>query len=38
MAARKVACFERGVLFVLGYYFVIYIFFLSVNLLSSLSL
>lgn len=27
MAAREVACFERGVLFVLGYYFVIYIFF-----------
>lgn len=38
MAAREVACFERGVLFVLGYYFVIYIVFLSVNLLSSLSL
>lgn len=40
MAAREVAWFELGVLFVLGYYFVIDIFFFSlfVNLLSSLSL
>lgn len=29
MAAREVAWFERGVLFVLGYYFVIYIYFFS---------